>query len=389
MSEKIRFGIPVHVNQALSALLQIEEWPELQLPLMNKIMIDEADITSIFDNIEFESTSIMISTFLSQENHEKFDEYDKLPIGHRCGTAISGIAGDFVINASQPSKTGNGSSLEFDGKGGAIRKANCRFHAINWEVYSENNKAQTWACEIDKPAAFRPFGNLRFQLNLEVLWGYFFQGVYDYYLLPRQQRVFMLIVPQEGVEFDREKFALDIMALSFVFGEQINVSSITGFGTECTPVAKIGGLVKSPTEPGWTTEPIPTVLTDDGETFAVEEVWIAPLFKRVSETVHNRPSVRLDYALDAYLDSIKPHVIASYLRLQVILESFSYWILKERNLAREGLVKDSNEWEKWVKKELKEKIHSLALDDYKDDLYLGIKGAYKHISCLLYTSRCV
>ena len=122
-----------------------------------------------------------------------------------------------------------------------------------------------------------------------------------------------------------------------------------------------------------------------------DRVWIAPLFKRVSETVHNRPSVRLDYALDAYLDSIKPHVIASYLRLQVILESFSYWILKERNLAREGLVKDSNEWEKWVKKELKEKIHSLALDDYKDDLYLGIKGAYKHISgsCLLYTSRCV
>ena len=382
MSEKIQIEVPAHVSRLLTLLLATDDLPDLQLPQMDSVKIDEDDITNIFEEIRFEDTSAKIVTRLSQENHEKFEQYAGKPLGQSCGSVIECRAGDFLLRAHKPSIAGHGNNFSFDGQGGGFRQATCTVHAINWEISSTVARVGIWVCETEIPKAFRATrGNLRLQQAEKRLSGYFLRGAYDYYLLPRLQKLSIFVVPRENAEFTREKFAFDIMAMSFVFGEQINISRIFGFGPDGMPIAEFGGLITAaPTEEGWITEPFPTVMTDDPQLLLQSEFWMAPFFRCLSEVLHSKPSVRLDYAIDAFLDTLKPHIIASYLRLQVILESFSYWLLKEKNLAREGLTKSSDEWEKWVKRDLKEKIHSLALDDYKEELYLSVKGAYKHIS---------
>jgi len=194
-------------------------------------------------------------------------------------------------------------------------------------------------------------------------------GANIYYLVQSGERsapTWRLLIDTGAGVPDREFLERDFLILQFVLGRQFRIVELVGVSEDGSTVASLPGLG---TRKNLNRQSAPPVPFERNNSTWVDECWAAVLFQRTSVAVMERPEARVAYALalDSYLDSMTMHVDADYLRLQVALEAFAYWILRLASHEEKMAVKDAAKWKEWVNGN-EAAIRSLASPGSEDSL---------------------
>lgn len=193
-------------------------------------------------------------------------------------------------------------------------------------------------------------------------------GTYVYYLVCRQDAWFLIVDTGSGMVPDRHALWRDFLALEFALGQQMRLRTLCGLNEAGAVVAYTGGYYGEDHPRDIRQSPVPIMSGLE-----------VPLFEAVSKAWNAHPELRWGIALQSYLDGFTSNIEVAYLRLQVAIESFAYWILKARGELDYVLVEDVKKWEAWVKNN-KEAIRSQAKgndENLATALYLKVKMAYE------------
>jgi hypothetical protein len=192
----------------------------------------------------------------------------------------------------------------------------------------------------------------------------------------RKNAVWLLVVdsPSGGIP-DKEALERDFQVLQFVFGCQLRVPLLLRVTDDGTTTAATAGLGTRRNLNPRSVSPVP--INRDNDDY-VDDSWPPLLFDRVSAALSARPNARTAFwiAMDAYLDAMDQHIDADYLRLQVGLEAFSYWLLRLANDTEKIVVRDKAAWKAWVKKNTTE-IRALAADGFEESLVGKVMQVYR------------
>ena len=205
---------------------------------------------------------------------------------------------------------------------------------------------------------------------------YRLQGKYIYYLLQTKNRWLLIIDNQDRTELDVQGFSEDFLALEFILGRQLNLQHLDGFTAQGELVARTGGGYGHEKPLPRSERPVPILRNHE-----------ILFFEAISRAFREQPDVRLSIALMSYLDALTSHVDIAYMRLQIALEAFSFWVLRCKSDANEQLVEDKKAWEKWVRSH-KEEIYKFARKGVDapgtaklaTDFYIKVKTAGNHAS---------
>ena len=217
-------------------------------------------------------------------------------------------------------------------------------------------------------------GNLRVGIGHN---GLRLEGAYIYYLIPDPSDEgtgsLWLVVDTGGQETPRrDKMYQDFLTLQFVLGQRACLNSMIGVSVEGTVCGEIGGRFGDEHPPGARTAiPVPFLWS--------RETWMAPLFRRISETYRQKPELRLYIPLGYFVDALTDHLDGAYLKIQVALEAFAASVLgigKDENAV---IVKDWGAWTAWVKSQ-REEIRAFAVDGREETLFSKVMYAGKFAS---------
>ncbi|MEI9942187.1 MAG: hypothetical protein WDO69_33645 [Pseudomonadota bacterium] len=203
-------------------------------------------------------------------------------------------------------------------------------------------------------------------------------GTYVYYLVQSGERskpVWHLLLDTGAGVPDEEALGRDFLLLQFVLGRQLRIAEllgVTGGGRT------VGSTTGSGTRTNLQRRSVPPVPFGQNNDAWIDECWAALLFERASAILTARPETRTAYmmAFDSYLDSMTLHVDADYLRLQITLEAFAYWILQLASQEERAVVKDKAAWKQWVKDHSAE-IRALASPGFEDSLFNRVIAVYR------------
>lgn len=204
-------------------------------------------------------------------------------------------------------------------------------------------------------------------------------GAYRYYLVQSGSRsdvVWHMVIDTGEVGLpDPEAQHLDFLTLQFVLGRQLRMPTLHGLSQDRRTVAStVGCSTRSCLEPN-AFPPVPIERNNDQW---IDESWAAVFFERISATSRERPEVRetLGMALEMYLDSMRSHLDGDYMRLQIGLEAFAYWLLQHQPQDERIDVKDKKAWKAWVKAN-EDAIRHHAVEGREDALYQKVIAAYR------------
>ncbi|MEI9948260.1 MAG: hypothetical protein WDO74_04600 [Pseudomonadota bacterium] len=203
-------------------------------------------------------------------------------------------------------------------------------------------------------------------------------GTYVYYLVQSGERntpVWHLLLDTGAGVPDEEALGRDFLLLQFVLGRQLRILELLGITGDGRTVGSSTGAGTRKNLHRRSVPPVPFGQNNDAW---VDECWAALLFERVCATLTSRPETRTAYmmAFDSYLDSLSLHVDADYLRLQITLEAFAYWILRLASQEERAVVKDKAAWKQWVKDHTTE-IRALASPGFEESLFNKVMGVYR------------
>jgi hypothetical protein len=204
-------------------------------------------------------------------------------------------------------------------------------------------------------------------------------GEYVYYLIRsgggEALHWYLLIDTGAGAP-DSEALSRDFLALQFVLGRQLRMPELFGVANDRRTIARASGIDMRKNIEENSIPPVP--LGRNNESW-VDESWVSVFFERLIAAWKNRREqldTPLSMALETYLEAMTRHLDADYLRLQVVLESFSYWLLRCPGREEPMVVQDKASWKKWVK-ESEETIRGLARPEYADSLLGKVRDAYR------------
>lgn len=203
-------------------------------------------------------------------------------------------------------------------------------------------------------------------------------GAYSYYLVQGGDRgnpIWHLLVDTGAGMPDREVLGRDFLLLQFVFGRQLRMPELVGVTVDLRTVASTTGTGARTNLQERSVSPVPIERNNDEW---VDEAWVPVFFERVSAAWTSHPKSHAAYcmAFDGYLDAMTLHLDADYLRLQIALEAFSYWVLRLANQEERMVVKDKAIWKKWVK-DNSDAIRALASAGFEESLIGKVMGVYR------------
>lgn len=224
---------------------------------------------------------------------------------------------------------------------------------------------------IERRTAKRPFAGHRRH--------FVFCGEYTYYFAQcrageRDRFSWHLLIDTNGTGTpDREVLGRDFLTVEFVFGCQMRMPMLFGVAPDRRTVACTLGYDRRRNLEKRNSPPVPMVRDNDKW---IDMAWAPVFFQRISDTWRTLPRSDKSYwlALDMYLDAMQLHLDFDYMRLQIALEAFAFWLLRQRSQGDPMDVRDKDAWEKWVR-DNKAAIRAHAIEGREDALVQKVKGA--------------
>lgn len=203
-------------------------------------------------------------------------------------------------------------------------------------------------------------------------------GAYTYYLVQtgtRDDPIWHLVIDTAAGAPDLEVLESDFQLLQFVLGRQLRIPALLGVTTEGQTIGSASGVGAGRIYETQSVPPVPLVRNNDAR---IDESWAALFFDRINAVWSTRPQAVTAYfmAFDAYLDAMRLHLDADYLRLQIALEAFSYWTLRLANGEERMVVKDKSAWKRWVKDHSSE-IRAHASEGFEASLTDKVRNVYR------------
>lgn len=233
-----------------------------------------------------------------------------------------------------------------------------------------------WIGKLEGPTHEALPGNLAIYAKNGTYTNFRLQGVYTYYLIQHKENWRLVIDNPDKKKLDKEGLAADFLALEFVFGRQLKLHRLDGINEQGELVARSGGFYGVENPSNHSEWPVPILQNQE-----------VLLFEAISKALREQPDVHLKIPLVTYLDALTGHLDIDYMRLQIALEAFAFWVLKSKGDAKERLVEDPKEWEKWVKahktdiyKHARKGIDDATSKKLANDFYIKVKTAGKHAS---------
>lgn len=224
---------------------------------------------------------------------------------------------------------------------------------------------------IERRAADMPIAGHRRHFALFGRYAYYFVQTRD---SDRSSPAWHLVVDTNGTGTpDMEAVGRDFLTLEFVLGRQLSMPMLVGLDPNRRTVACIVGFDRRQYLEKHSFPPVP--MERDNENW-IDISWPSLFFEKISATWRQLPPSDKSYwlALDMYLDAMQLHLDFDYMRLQIGLEAFAFWLLKQRGDGDPLDVKSKDAWEAWVR-ENKNAIRSFALEGREDALIMKVKGA--------------
>jgi len=288
----------------------------------------------------------------------------------------------FPFDAQLAGTLANGSVLHGDMVLRAFRGAGLSFEMGEWTIV-RGTAPRFWVGEVEGLRKLRFGGNLSVErvpvddsLRLGRKCHFLLSGGHTYYLIQtlREGAWHLVVETDDGIP-NRQLLDRDFLLLQFVLGHELHVRSLTGLSADQEVVAAINGIgAKRSASP----RPTPPVPIDRNNDSYVDASWAPVLFEKVIAAWRARPQVESAYlmAFSSYLDSMTLYVDADYLRLQVALEAFAYWLLTFANGGERTVVKDKAAWKKWVK-DNGSAIRALASEGFEESLFNKVTNVYR------------
>lgn len=207
-------------------------------------------------------------------------------------------------------------------------------------------------------------------------------GAYAYYLVQcrtRDDAIWHLVIDTGGAGVPQlEILGRDFLALQFVLGRHLRMPELLGVSTDRRTIASTLGCTPRKNLEEHPFPPVP--IEQDNEKW-IDMSWAAVFFERVSTAWRARLESQDAFwrALEMYLGAMSNHLDEDYMRLQVALEAFAYWLLQHENHGEREDVKDKEEWKKWVKHN-RDDIRAFAVEGREDALYQKVMTAYRFSS---------
>ncbi|WP_438041532.1 hypothetical protein [Sorangium sp. So ce128] len=224
---------------------------------------------------------------------------------------------------------------------------------------------------IERRAADWPFAGHRRHFALF--------GRYKYYFVQHRSSdrsgiAWHLVVDTSGTGMpEMEAVGRDFLVLEFVLGRQLCMPMLVGLDLSRRTVACTIGFDRRRHLEKYSFPPVP--LERDNDKW-IDVSWPSLFFERISAAWRQLPHSDKSYwlALDMYLDAMRMHLDFDYMHLQIGLEAFAFWLLKQRGQGDPLDVKSKDAWEAWVR-ENKESIRVHAVEGREDALVMKVKGA--------------
>lgn len=258
-----------------------------------------------------------------------------------------------------------------------------RMEAGQWTIL-DSDSPSLWIGRVDGMSKLEFSGNMSIErmtpngLRLGRTRHFFLSGAYDYFFVQSRvdaEPIWHLVIDTRGAGMPTALvWGRDFRALQFVLGRQMQIAALLGITNDKRTVACASGNKWGHLEES-AFPPVPIQRNNDSW---IQESWVALFFERLSAAWRNRPESdnAFGVALDMYLDAMKHHLDFDYMRLQIALEAFAYWLLQHDSKEEPKLVKERKAWEKWVKKN-KEEIHALASEGFEETLYMNVKNGWR------------
>lgn len=247
---------------------------------------------------------------------------------------------------------------------------------FSWHLVPDSGAPSLWLAQVTGPLE-HIHGNLRvtFQRGSSSwssnMSGLRLEGAYTYYLLNKFETEDWFLVMDTGDSGAPSDHVLwpDLLALQFSLGCQLHVGTLYGVDESGEVVAWAGGAYGADRAGSQVERPVPPVVM-------TTSTCTVPFFRAVSDLMRNRQDLRPGVALLAYLDALTDNVDAAFIRLAIGLESFAFWLLKDKRDENDKiLVKDKAAWLAWAK-EHRTEIRTMAKDEQQADiLYNKIENA--------------
>jgi hypothetical protein len=202
------------------------------------------------------------------------------------------------------------------------------------------------------------------------------RGAYTYYLVQHGRRgsVVWHMVTDTGTGVPAlEVLERDFLTLQFVLGRQMRMPVLWGLTDDGRTVgATLGCAMRSCLE----VESFPPVPINLNNEAWIREAWVPTFFERISDSWRARPPEDSSFwlAFDMYLDAMTLDLDRDYLRLQIALECFAYWLLCNHGEPLD--VKDEEAWKAWVR-DNKQAIRAHAVDGREDALVQRVRDTYR------------
>lgn len=262
--------------------------------------------------------------------------------------------------------------------------ADLTIDTTTWAVECQDDGPSLWVGWIEGALTVDYGGNLIIErarddgLRLGRACHFRLSGAYTYYLAQRDSSkaaTWHIVVDALSGMLDRDALERDFQVLQFVFGCQLRVPALLRVATDGRTTGATAGLGTRNNLNPHSVPPVPINRDNDGY---IDESWATLLFERTSATLLAQPDARTPFwmAIDAYLDGMGRHLDADYLRVQVGVEAFAYWLLRLANGSERMVVRDKAVWKKWVK-ENSAAIRALAVEGFEESLYQKVMNVYR------------
>jgi hypothetical protein len=201
-------------------------------------------------------------------------------------------------------------------------------------------------------------------------------GNFKYYIAwsPRQgdaeQETWLVVDVSSPSMPSRDLLRRDLLGLAFCMGTQLRLRSLVGVSDDLTVTSMMSGVRE--------TAPYASIMAPP--TPGGRESWYPVFFERLSRAWRDDgDSPRFSLACQMYTDALLNNLDTDYLKLQVALEAFAFWTLKQTEKSRRKqnsirIVKDQGAWEKWIT-ELSPAIREHAEAGFEDRLVAQVKSA--------------
>jgi hypothetical protein len=195
--------------------------------------------------------------------------------------------------------------------------------------------------------------------------GFRLEGAVVWHLIStKEPGIHWVLVDQGDAELTHELLHRDMACMEFAFGAPLHLERLIGIDEDRRSIAAVSVAHYSRSlQRG--RAPVPDDVMDAC-------VWIPEFFRLLAHKMKAEGPEPLMKAIGAYMDGECDHLDGGYLKAQVGLEAFAAALIRsqEPNMARKLLVKDEQEWRKWIAS-LRPTVEAHMCDPARTDMVYG------------------